>query len=108
MQHVHRASHFLRPPSCLADASATSFTASFVPTYLITSRVPHHLSLLQMLANISRRTAPRTLRAATVVRAGVSNARRNFVQPSGADRASVVDVPAAFQDDLFTPRPGEL
>jgi len=29
------------------------------------------------------------------------------VQPSGADRASVLDLPANYQDEsLFTPRPG--
>jgi cysteine desulfurase len=32
---------------------------------------------------------------------------RNFVQPSGADRASVVDVPT-YQDDHFSPRPDML
>lgn len=32
---------------------------------------------------------------------------RAFVQPSGADRASVVDVPQAYQEDgVFTPRAG--
>ncbi|KAI9509939.1 cysteine desulfurase NFS1 [Russula earlei] len=35
----------------------------------------------------------------------LSCARRAYVQPSGADRASVVDVPAAYQDDsVFAPR----
>jgi hypothetical protein len=34
--------------------------------------------------------------------------RRTYVQPSGADRASVVDVPSAFQDEShFAPRTGE-
>lgn len=33
--------------------------------------------------------------------------RRAFVQPSGADRASLVDVPSTYQDEgHFTPRPG--
>ena len=33
--------------------------------------------------------------------------RRAFVQPSGADRASLVDVPSTYQDEShFTPRPG--
>jgi len=32
---------------------------------------------------------------------------RSYVQPSVADRASVVDVPSTYKDDnLFTPRPG--
>lgn len=47
-------------------------------------RKPHHLPTL---AHVSRRT---------------------YVQPSGADRASVVDVPSAFQDEShFAPRTGE-
>jgi hypothetical protein len=34
--------------------------------------------------------------------------RRAFVQPSGADRASLVDVPSTYQDENhFTPRPGK-
>ena len=34
-------------------------------------------------------------------------ARRSFVQPSGADRASVVDVPSTYKDEgHFTPRAG--
>ena len=47
-------------------------------------REPHHLSTLTLAS------------------------RRTYVQPSGADRASVVDVPSAFQDEShFTPRTGE-
>lgn len=47
-------------------------------------RKPHHLPTL---AHVSRRT---------------------YVQPSGADRASVVDVPSAFQEEShFAPRTGE-
>ncbi|KAF8623450.1 hypothetical protein AX15_006236 [Amanita polypyramis BW_CC] len=35
----------------------------------------------------------------------VGVARRNFVQPSGADRANVVEVPSSYQDEThFTPR----
>jgi hypothetical protein len=35
--------------------------------------------------------------------------RRAFVQPSGADRASLVDVPSTYQDEShFTPRPGNI
>lgn len=37
-----------------------------------------------------------------------SSGRRAFVQPSGADRASIVDVPSTYQEDgHFTPRPGK-
>ena len=33
--------------------------------------------------------------------------RRAFVQPSGADRASLVDVPSTYQDEShFAPSPG--
>jgi cysteine desulfurase len=39
--------------------------------------------------------------------AAVAAARRGLVQPSGADRANVVDVPSSYQDDgHFTPRSG--
>lgn len=43
-----------------------------------------------------------------LARAAASSApKRTLVQPSGADRASVVDVPSTYQDDnLFSPRPG--
>ena len=34
-------------------------------------------------------------------------AKRTYVQPSGADRASVVDIPSAYQDEShFAPRAG--
>ena len=34
--------------------------------------------------------------------------RRTYVQPSGADRASIVDVPSTFQDEShFAPRTGK-
>jgi len=58
-----------------------------------------------MLSTISRNTARRTI-VATV--SCVKN-RRAFVQPSGADRASLVDVPSTYQDEgHFTPRPDML
>ena len=42
----------------------------------------------------------------TVPRAVIS-ARRHFVQPSGADRANVVDVPPSYKEDgHISPRPG--
>jgi cysteine desulfurase len=59
-----------------------------------------------MLAQITRRTGSRSICAA-VVRAGTSRGTRQYVQPSGADRASVMDVPSALKDDMFTPRPGQ-
>jgi cysteine desulfurase len=35
------------------------------------------------------------------------NASRTYVKPSGADRASVVDIPSAYQDEShFAPRAG--
>lgn len=45
----------------------------------------------------------------TTARASVSAlvGRRGLVQPSGADRASVVDVPSTYQDEgHFSPRSG--
>jgi cysteine desulfurase len=37
----------------------------------------------------------------------LSTAKRAYVQPSGADRASVVDIPSAYQDEShFAPRAG--
>lgn len=56
-----------------------------------------------MLSTISRNTARRTI-VATV--SYVKN-RRAFVQPSGADRASLIDIPSTYQDEgHFSPRPG--
>lgn len=46
-----------------------------------------------VLRNVARRSV-----------AGTASARRTYVQPSGTDRASIVDVPANFQDEVFTPR----
>lgn len=58
-----------------------------------------------MLSRISKNAARRSFAKSL---AGASS-RRAFVQPSGADRASVVDVPATYQDDNhFTPRPGDF
>jgi len=55
-----------------------------------------------------RRSSLYVAKRKTLVRAAASSApRRTLVQPSGADRASVVDVPSTYQDDnLFSPRPG--
>ncbi|KAF9052827.1 cysteine desulfurase NFS1 [Panaeolus papilionaceus] len=54
---------------------------------------------------------PRTATAKRTLSSSLAsvNARRAFVQPSGADRASVVDVPSAYQEDNhFSPRPDML
>ena len=55
-----------------------------------------------------RRSSLCVAKRRALARAAVSSApRRTLVQPSGADRASVVDVPSTYQDDnLFSPRPG--
>jgi cysteine desulfurase len=39
--------------------------------------------------------------------AKAATTRRTFVQPSGADRANVVDIPSAYQEDgHFSPQSG--
>jgi hypothetical protein len=54
-----------------------------------------------MLAKLPRNAARRIATRACV------SSHRSFVQPSGADRASVVDVPSTYQDEAhFTPRAG--
>jgi hypothetical protein len=54
-----------------------------------------------MFARVSRTRATRT--AVSLCRPKC----RSYVQPSVADRASVVEVPSTYQEDnLFTPRPG--
>ncbi|KAF5330815.1 hypothetical protein D9619_005492 [Psilocybe cf. subviscida] len=54
-----------------------------------------------MLSRLSKNAARRSIGASRVT----AQARRTFVQPSGADRARVVDVPAAYQEDNhFAPR----
>ncbi len=58
-----------------------------------------------MLSRISKNAAKQSF----VKSLSSASSRRTFVQPSGADRASVVDVPATYQDDNhFTPRPGDF
>lgn len=54
------------------------------------------------------RTSRNILRQSSkMVSASVRNGRRGFVQPSGAERASVMDVPSTYQEEShFTPRPG--
>jgi len=58
-----------------------------------------------MLSSLSRSAARRTASAKLSVSAPVIGSRRGFVQPSGADRASVVDLPSTYQHDgHFAPR----
>ncbi|PIL24271.1 hypothetical protein GSI_14024 [Ganoderma sinense ZZ0214-1] len=61
-----------------------------------------------MLSRLSTKSGKALCRSAlrsSVPRVAVKDARRSFVQPSGADRASVVDVPSAYQEDTaFSPR----
>ncbi|KAI0672906.1 cysteine desulfurase NFS1 [Trametes maxima] len=61
-----------------------------------------------MFSRVSTRSGKALSRSAlrsAVGRVAVKNARRAFVQPSGADRASVVDVPSSYQEDTaFAPR----
>ena len=57
-----------------------------------------------MLSNASKAAARRR-----VLSASCSGARRHLITPSGADRASIVDLPSTFKDDgHFTPRSGEF
>ncbi|KAJ3002508.1 hypothetical protein NUW54_g5810 [Trametes sanguinea] len=61
-----------------------------------------------MLSRVSTRSGKalsRTALRSAIPRVVLKDARRTFVQPSGADRASVVDVPSAYQEDTaFSPR----
>ncbi|RPD66445.1 cysteine desulfurase NFS1 [Lentinus tigrinus ALCF2SS1-7] len=61
-----------------------------------------------MFSRVSTKSGKALCRSAlrsTVSRTTIKDARRSFVQPSGADRASVVDVPSSYQEDTaFSPR----
>ncbi|EPS99023.1 hypothetical protein FOMPIDRAFT_1024412 [Fomitopsis schrenkii] len=51
------------------------------------------------------RAVSRSALRTSVSRVTAKNARRTYVQPSGADRASVVEVPSSYEgEDHFTPR----
>ena len=55
------------------------------------------------------RAVSRNALRTSVSRSAVKSPRRTYVQPSGADRASVVEVPSSYEgEDHFTPRAGEL
>jgi len=61
-----------------------------------------HLTMLPV-SRIIRRAAPHRPHPPSTL----ATSRRTFVKPSSADRASVVDVPAAYQDEShFAPRAG--
>lgn len=61
-----------------------------------------------MLSRVSTRSGKALSRSA-LRSVAFKDVRRSFVQPSGADRASVVDVPSSYQEDTaFAPRVGEL
>ncbi|KAF9792848.1 cysteine desulfurase NFS1 [Thelephora terrestris] len=57
-----------------------------------------------------RRSGLCVAKGKALARASASSiSRRTLVQPSGADRASIVDVPSTYQDDnLLSPRPDML
>ncbi|KAI0807696.1 cysteine desulfurase NFS1 [Fomes fomentarius] len=61
-----------------------------------------------MFSRVSTKSGKALCRSAIrspVSRAPTKDVRRTFVQPSGADRASVVDVPSSYQEDTtFSPR----
>lgn len=61
-----------------------------------------------MLSRVSSAIARQSALRAAARRTAAIETKRTFVQPSGADRASVVDVPATYQEDAyFTPRSGK-
>lgn len=62
-----------------------------------------------MLSRVASAAVRRTALRASASRTAVAASRRGYVQPSGADRASVVDVPSTYQEDaFFSPRAGVL
>lgn len=62
-----------------------------------------------MLSRLSGNTVRRGALRSSASRVATAQAKRTFVQPSQADRASVVDVPSTYQEDaFFAPRAGML
>jgi cysteine desulfurase len=60
-----------------------------------------------MLSRVSRTAVCRTAAKPNNAKPLLAGARRGLVQPSAADRASVVDLPSTYQDEShFTPRSG--
>ncbi|KAK1220404.1 cysteine desulfurase [Marasmius sp. AFHP31] len=61
-----------------------------------------------MLARLSR-SSTRTSAISKISKSGTVTARRGIVQPSGSERASVVDLPSTYKDEShFTPRSDNL
>ncbi|KZT02301.1 cysteine desulfurase NFS1 [Laetiporus sulphureus 93-53] len=61
--------------------------------------------MLSRVSSQASRSIPRNALRTNVATVALRNARRTLVQPSGADRASVVDVPSTYEgDEHFTPR----
>lgn len=62
--------------------------------------------MLSRVANTANKAVSRTAILSSIPKLGAKESRRTFVSPSGADRASVVDVPSTYQEDggVFTPR----
>jgi len=59
-----------------------------------------------MLSRIPQSTAANLTRRS--LRCAIVGAQRGLVQPSGADRARIVDVPPSYKEGHFTPRPDML
>ncbi|OBZ69259.1 Cysteine desulfurase, mitochondrial [Grifola frondosa] len=55
--------------------------------------------MLSRVSSKAGKTVGRSALRSSVARLAVKESRRNIVQPSGADRASVVDVPSTYQED---------
>ena len=88
--------------------SAALVSAFYHPVPLSRSSIPQAaLRVTTMLSTLRRSSLYVAKRRALARAAASSTPKRTLVQPSGADRASVVDVPSTYQDDnLFGPRPG--
>ena len=77
--------------------------------YLITLFRPPTTTMFSRVSSQAGKAVSRSALRSSVSRAALKNVRRTYVQPSGADRASVVDVPSTYEgEDHFTPRAGEL
>ena len=62
---------------------------------------------LAMLSSIITKNAVKRTSTNNIVSRCIAGTSRSFVQPSGADRANVVDVPSNYPDDNhFAPRQG--
>ncbi|CCM04710.1 uncharacterized protein FIBRA_06897 [Fibroporia radiculosa] len=60
--------------------------------------------MLSRVSSQASKSVSRSALRASSAKLAIKNARRTLVQPSGADRASVVDVPSSYEgDEHFTP-----